>query len=62
MMMGVVPISVPIVATAPVSAVAPRTVSIGDHHVAYLDSFDRYSATNDVYLHAYIFTLSASMK
>ena len=33
-----------------------------DHHVAYLDSFDRYSATNDVYLHAYIFTLSASMK
>ena len=28
MMMGVVPISVPIVATAPVSAVAPRTVSI----------------------------------
>ena len=26
-----------------------------DHHVAYLDSFDRYSATNDVYLHIHIF-------
>ena len=33
-----------------------------DHHVAYLDSFDRYSATNDVYLHPSIFTLSASIE
>lgn len=33
-----------------------------DHHVAYLDSSDRYSAMNGVYLHSDIFKLSKSTK